>query len=190
MFRQRSLRFAEIDMLAIKNFGHFWSRQNVFWGWPKAEGHLKGELRGNKKTVVNFREQIGIYALFNSDREIVYVGEAGIGNKRLFARLKDHRTDHLRDRWVYFSWFGLRAHNKNTHELWGFDKPETWISKKRNRDALNEIESVLIQLVEPRLNKQGAKWTHTTEFLQYIDDRIPLGLSKTVGEMDRRLKRI
>jgi hypothetical protein len=123
-------------------------------------------LRGSKKSEVNFREQIGIYALFDSDREIVYIGEAGIGNKRLFDRLKDHRTNHLRDRWVYFSWFGLRDYNATTGALWGHDKPETWIREKRNRDALHETESVLIQLIEPRLNKQGAKWTGTSEFLQ------------------------
>jgi hypothetical protein len=28
-------------VLAIKNFGHFWSREKVFWGRPKLEGHLK-----------------------------------------------------------------------------------------------------------------------------------------------------
>jgi hypothetical protein len=153
-------------VLAIKNFGHFWSREKVFWGRPRTEGHLKGLLRGSKKSEVNFREQIGIYALFDSDREIVYIGEAGIGNKRLFDRLKDHRTNHLRDRWVYFSWFGLRDYNATTDALWGHDKPETWIREKRNRDALHETESVLIQLIEPRLNKQGAKWTGTSEFLQ------------------------
>jgi hypothetical protein len=176
-------------MLAIKNFGHFWSREKVFWGWPKTEGDLKGELWRNRKVVVNFRDQIGIYGLFNSDREIVYVGEAGIGNKRLFSRLKDHRSDHLRDRWVYFSWFGLRDYKENG-ELWGFDKPETWIRRKRNRDALLETESVLIQLIEPSLNKQGAKWVDTVEFLQHIDERAPAEPIEVLGDLDRRLQRI
>lgn len=177
-------------MLAIKNFGHFWSRDKVFWGWPKTEGHLKGTLRHSKKVIVNFREQIAIYALFNSDRDIVYIGEAGIGNKRLFGRLKDHRSDNLRDRWAYFSWFGLRDHNRNTGDLWGHDKPDTWISKKRNRHALLETESVLIQLIEPRLNKQGAKWADTCEFLQFIDDRVPAEPAELIGEMDRRLQKM
>jgi hypothetical protein len=177
-------------MLAIKNFGHFWSRDKVFWGKPKIEGHLKGELRSNKRVEINFREQIGIYALFNFNREIVYIGEAGIGNKRPFGRLKDHRSDHLRDRWVYFSWFGLRDFNENTGDLWGHDKPETWIRKKRNKDALNETESVLIQLIEPPLNKQGSKWTGTKEFLQHVDDRIPSEPAEMLHDMDGRLRKM
>jgi len=34
---------------------------------------------------------------------------------------------------------------------------------------LDEIEAVLIQLFEPRLNKQGPKWgDETVEYLQYV----------------------
>ena len=38
-----------------------------------------------------------------------------------------------------------------------------------NTDALDEVEAVLIQLFEPRLNKQGPRWGSTSdEFLQYV----------------------
>ena len=85
-------------MLTIENFGRRWRRDKIAWGKGNNKGHLKGELRRSKKTIVDFREQIGIYVLYNNAGEPVYVGQAGIGNKRLFGRLKDHRNDHLRDR--------------------------------------------------------------------------------------------
>jgi hypothetical protein len=83
----------------------------------------------------------------------------------------------------------LRDYKANG-ELWGHDKPATWIRQKRNRDALNETESVLIQLVEPRLNKQAAKWGGTKEFLQYVDERIPAEPVEKLAEIDRRLQKM
>jgi len=39
-----------------------------------------------------------------------------------------------------------------------------------NSEALDETESVLLQLLEPRLNKQGPRWgKETQEYLQYIE---------------------
>ena len=38
-----------------------------------------------------------------------------------------------------------------------------------NSDALDEIEAVLLQLLEPRLNKQGPKWGDVSEeYFQYV----------------------
>ena len=157
-------------MLAIRNFGHFWSRELVEWG--KQGYGLKGSLTGyvledRKPFVVDFRDQMGIYVLFTHNRDVAYIGQAGAGDQRLFSRLRHHTRNHLRDRWTNFSWFGLREVNKN-NSLSEHQTPESRCAST-NKYALDEIEAVLIQLFEPRLNKQGSRWgDDTTEYLQYV----------------------
>jgi hypothetical protein len=63
---------------------------------------------------VNFIDQIGVYALYDEDRRIVYVGQAGNGHATLFARLKQHMNgSNLWNRWIYFSWVGFKEVNGN-----------------------------------------------------------------------------
>jgi hypothetical protein len=160
-------------MLAVRNFGHFWSRELVDWGerGPGRAGSLRGyKMVDRRPFVVNFREQIAIYVLFTLQREAIYVGQTGGGDQRLFLRLRQHARGQLRDRWTNFSWFGLRDVNQNG-ELSSHQKPESRCAG-HNRQALDEIESVLLQLFEPRLNKQGPRWSangeNTDEYLQYV----------------------
>jgi len=155
--------------LAIRNFGHFWSRDLVNWG--DRGRNRGGDLRGyivvdRQPRVTDFREQIGIYVLFGENREVVYIGQTGSGKRKLFLRLRDHATDHLRDRWSNFSWFGFRRVLRKG-ELSSAQKPGSKV-QARSSAALDEIESVLLQLFEPRLNKQGSKWGGTQEYLQYV----------------------
>ena len=96
--------------LAIKNYGHYWSRNLVNWGTrgKNNSGDMLGYLIDNRKPrVTDFRDQIGIYVLYAEQREVVYIGQAGSGGQQLFLRLRQHTRDHLRDRWQYFSWFGF-----------------------------------------------------------------------------------
>lgn len=157
-------------MLAIRNYGHFWSRDLVDWGKPGrgAGGRLMGYVLSDRApAITDFRDQIGVYVLFTSSREAIYVGQAGAGDQRLFVRLRQHTRDHLRDRWQYFSWFGLREVNQRL-DLSEHQKPESRCLGT-NKDALSEVEAVLLQLFEPRLNKQGPRWgDDTVEFLQYV----------------------
>jgi hypothetical protein len=155
-------------MLAIRNYGHFWNRDYVDWGRRGAAGRMEGYVVQDRRPfIVDFRDQIGVYILFTSTREAVYVGQAGMGDHRLFIRLKQHTRDHLRDRWQNFSWFGMREVNQRG-DLSEHQKPESRCLGT-NRDALSEVEAVLLQLFEPRLNKQGPRWGEgTTEFLQYV----------------------
>lgn len=157
-------------MLAIRNFGHYWSKDLVHWGAPGSAGELPGYILENRQPRrIDFREQIAVYVLYGVNREVVYVGQAGIGNQRLFQRLKHHTRNHLRDRWTHFSWFGFRDVN-DRGDLSSQQKPESR-ALGRNVDGLNEIEAVLLQLFEPGLNKQGPRWgAGTTEFLQYVPD--------------------
>lgn len=176
--------------MAIESFGRRWRRDKVFWGKGKQKGHLKGCAKNNKSLVIDFREQIGIYVLFDARGEAIYVGQAGIGNKTLFGRLKDHRSDSLRDRWTHFSWFGLRGKNPKTNTLSRHHKPNSWIKKRKRKDALHESEAVLMAVVEPPLNKRGPNWTGTKEFLQYVDDRVPLDVDELVGVISDRLGKL
>lgn len=99
-------------MLAIRCFGHFWSKDLVDWGTrgKGGAGRLLGyQTRDRKPFVVDFKEQIAVYILFTSNWEAVYVGQTGSGDQRLMLRLRQHSQGYLRDRWPHFSWFGLRA---------------------------------------------------------------------------------
>jgi len=159
-------------MIAIRCFGHFWSKELVNWGsrGQGAGGRLEGyQLRDRKPFKVDFKDQIAVYALFAEDREPVYVGQTGAGEQRLLLRLRQHSQGPLRDRWTHFSWFGLREVNDSNGKLSEHQKPESRCGGT-NSEALDETESVLLQLLEPRLNKQGPRWgKETQEYLQYIE---------------------
>lgn len=155
--------------LAIRNFGHFWNRDDVDWGSPGIPGSLKGyPAKHRKREETDFKDQIGIYVLFDDNREVIYLGQTGSSEKnRMLSRLRDHTRDHLRDRWAYFSWFGFRKVNNNRY-LSDNQGPDS-VKQVKGTDALNEIEAVLLQLFEPKINKQGPKWGGTEEYLQFID---------------------
>jgi hypothetical protein len=158
-------------MLAITSFGQFWERDKVNFGVRGKGNH--GKLLGftgprSKPNIVDFREQMGVYVLYDNNRNVVYIGQAGSGNNKLLSRLKSHTRNHMRARWDYFSWFGLRQHTLR-NELSQKQTPDSRFSGT-NSEALDEIEAVLIQVIEPKLNKQGSRWKDTTEFFQYIEE--------------------
>jgi hypothetical protein len=116
---------------------------------------------------VDFRDQIAVYALFTPSREVVYIGQSGASDQRLFLRLRQHTQNTLRDRWEFFSWFGMRRVNETNRKLSDAQKPDSNCTGS-NAEALDEIEAVLLQLFEPRLNKRGPNWgDDTEEYYQY-----------------------
>lgn len=155
-------------MFAIRNYGLLWERKYIHYGWPGSAGHLNGHRKGYSK--VDFREQSGVYVLYDKDMLPVYIGQAGKGNANLFNRLKQHESDHLWNRWHYFSWFGLCKANKSGN-LSLSENSEREL-KGPLKDALDDIEGVLIQVVEPKLNKQGPKWKNVNQFYQLIDENV------------------
>jgi hypothetical protein len=180
-------------MLAIENYGRRWRRDKIYWGTGGKgdnKGHLKDVAKRKKSTVLNFRNQIGIYILFNAGGDVIYIGQAGIGNKRLFGRLSNHRSDHLRDRWTHFSWFGLCGKNPTTNTLSKAHKPDSWIPRRRRKDALHETEAVLMAVVEPPLNKRGPNWTGSMEFLQFVDERVSKDPEEIIRDIQKRIKKI
>jgi hypothetical protein len=138
----------------------------VFWGRPKVRGHLKGVPANGKSTEpVDFRQQAGVYVLYDDSFRLVYVGQAGAGNQHLFSRLRHHKKDALADRWTRFSWFGIRWVRKNGKLAAGAEK----LFIKSN-DILNHVEAILISAAEPPHNRQGGRFGDDIEqYLQYRD---------------------
>jgi len=153
--------------MSIKNFGLKWEREAVQWDGTRGNaGHLSGTgpIGAAKKNQVDvdFRKQIGIYILYN-DEKAVYVGQAGSGNHDLYSRLKQHRTDHLADRWNKFSWFGVRKVNKDGT----LSKAEGDLNRNlKATEILNLIEGLMINVIDPPLNKQGARWGNIDQYYQ------------------------
>ncbi len=152
--------------MLVKNFGHLWERQYLFRGKGSVRGHLKGRLTP-KSEMVDFRDQIGVYVLYDKNLVAVYVGQAGYGDtSRLLKRLKDHENDHLWNRWTHFSWYGFR---KSTSEgLHQAMSPDSKLSVSGS-EIIEQLEALLISVLEPKLNKQGASWKSSEEYYQYIE---------------------
>ncbi len=149
-------------MPIIRSYGVHWHIDRVFWGRPNVRGTLLGAAsRSARARPVDFREQRGIYVLY-ADYEIVYVGQAGAGNHRLFNRLKAHRTDHLSERWNRFSWFGTQWVTQ-TGEL----SMDTQAVHDSTEVALNILEAVSITIAEPRLNLQRGRWGDARQYFQW-----------------------
>jgi hypothetical protein len=158
------------DVPAIKNFGYLWDRDRVFWGYPNVEGTLLGYHAQFGK--VDFREQKGIYILHTQDLKVVYIGQVGAGEQSLFGRLKSHtKSDKLWNRWRYFSWFGWRRVNRGNHRLAKHAGGSPRV-RGESEEFLDEIEAVLIQVVEPPLNRQGSRWKDTVQFEQADDEHL------------------
>lgn len=167
-------------MPIIKNYGFLWERKYICRGsgGDGNAGHLCAFASGGK--TADFRHQIGVYVLYDRNQAIVYVGQAGNGNATLFTRLRNHMDGPLWNRWEYFSWVGFRDVNLDG-ELSNQQAVESGVSGFKYSDALNEIEGILIEIIEPKLNKQGGNLKAAVEYFQYIDER-----TKDVSNHDLR----
>lgn len=155
--------------MLIQNYGLFWRREWVHWGLQGGSaGHLKGIPAAAKRSEpTDFRDQQGIYALYDENFQLVYIGQAGgRAEQRLFSRLRQHRADQLADRWSRFSWFGIRRVLK-TSTL----SIEAIGAHTDTGTVLNQIEAVLIAVAEPVQNRQGGKFgAKAHQYLQFRDE--------------------
>ena len=149
----------------IRTYGLHWHIDRVTWGWQNRPGELLGSAtRSSRARPIDFREQRGIYVLL-ADYDVVYIGQTGAGDQRLFKRLRDHRTDHLAERWNRFSWFGTQwvtQAGKLSADTQGVSES---VSK-----ALNILEAVSIAVAEPRLNLQRGKWGEAEQYYQWWEE--------------------
>jgi hypothetical protein len=157
--------------MLISNYGLFWQRKYVHFGYGGNKGTLLGKMNQRESFLVDFREQIGIYVLYDKDFIPIYVGQAGNGDTTLLMRLKHHTTDYLCDRWEYFTWFGLRRVIANKR-LAAYDSTEKTL-KAQGGSILDESEEFLIATMEVNRNKQGPKIRDAAEeYHQAVDVNI------------------
>ena len=156
------------DKIIVQNFGLHWERDQITWGskGPGNTGHLRG-YRGSPDNYVDFREQRGIYVLYEGadipSSRVVYVGQAGAGQNDLFHRLRSHRDQELWNRWQRFSWFGLLAVGVNFTLV---HKAKAAVGHIDLETALDQMEAIVMELLEPLKNKQGAQWRGALQYFQ------------------------
>ena len=143
---------------AIRAFGMYWQRQAV--NWKPTMPQLWG-LQSIGASKINFAEQIGIYLLHDRDR-VMYVGQA---TDILASRLRSHITDKLGGRWDRFSWFGLRGVDE--------EGQLSEASSHWTHDILiDTLEALLIESLEPPLNRKRGNDLSAIEYLQEVDPEI------------------
>jgi HB1, ASXL, restriction endonuclease HTH domain len=160
----------EAETGALRAFGMFWQRDLVLWSGTKLLGR-----QGATATVVNFAEQVGVYLLHDRQR-VIYVGRA---TDTLFVRLRIHTLDRLGGRRDRFSWFGLRSVNAKG-ELSNSAVP--W-----NHDVVVEtMEALLIESLEPPLNRRRGDNFSGIEYIQATDPEIDVIKKKAIFDELRR----
>ncbi|HEY4219283.1 MAG TPA: GIY-YIG nuclease family protein [Gemmatimonadaceae bacterium] len=151
----------------IRGVGLFWERENVWWGAGIKAGALLGVPERNRtREPIDFRKQIGLYALY-SDFDLLYVGQAGSGKQTMFSRLKGHGKGLFAGRWNRFSWFGMLWVKKN-----GLLSSPSEAFHTTRSDALNVLEALIIETAEPALNSQSGRLGKAVTFYRQVrDDR-------------------
>ncbi len=141
---------------AITSFGMYWRRENVHW---TANVKLLGRQQAGADPI-DFADQMGVYLLHDREK-IIYVGR--ITDRRLGKRLFEHTNDRLGGRWDRFSWFGIleptNAGLKDSREQVQFSLESSVIV----------FEALLIETLEPPLNRKRGDDLKDVEYLQVID---------------------
>lgn len=155
---------ADSETGSLRAFGMFWRRESVSWA---GKAKLFGR-QGLGASQVNFSEQVGVYLLHDRER-VIYVGRA---TENLFARLKAHTVDRLGGRWDRFSWFGLRGVNDDGT----LDEASVpWSSTV----VIETMEALLIESLEPPLNRKRGDNFSAAEYLQVLDPELEKARRRT-----------
>ncbi len=170
--------------MIFSNYGLFWRADRVNWGSPGNKGTLSG-YRTDKDGEVDFRNQRGVYVLYDESYELLYAGQAGYGNQRLYDRLRAHRFDHLGERWTRFSWFGIdRVKGRSGKKVLVEEEPKA----PDVAGVLNHMEGILIASAEPRLNKQSGRFGDAEAYYQwYYEEDDP---EKRLERIEKMLKKL
>ncbi|MDD2546855.1 MAG: HTH domain-containing protein [Burkholderiaceae bacterium] len=148
----------EAQSQIISAFGMYWRRDAVAWkNNPRLWGYSK-----ECADKVDFGGQKGIY-LLHDGREVVYVGRSTDGS--IGKRLLDHTKNRLSFRWDRFSWFGLNPVGES-----GVLGP---IPSNYSADnMIATLEAILIEAMEPRLNRQRGQELGESEYFQHEDPEL------------------
>jgi hypothetical protein len=152
----------------IKNMGLFWDSDKVRWKGNRRVGSkcLTGTRATAKRSGnVDFWNQTGIYALYQQDYHLVYVGQAGLTDQSCMgSRLKTHLSDTLAGRWKLFSWFGLQAvRGDNTLGMRGR------VKLTQRAHLADVLEGIVIEVAEPPMNNQRGRFGHKVERYLQVD---------------------
>jgi len=132
-------------------FGLFWQREKVDW----AKCELMG-FENNNSNLLNFNKHFGIYLLYNSAGEIIYVGKTI--DKPIINRLHHHTIKgKVADWWTKFSWFGWYPSIENKNNT----------SKQfSTKNMISCIEAILIEGINPKYNRNSAPKFNGTKINQ------------------------
>lgn len=156
-------------LMLIRNYGLFWRRNIIGEEWPRSGELLGVGVRKKRQKTVDFSTQRGIYALYDDNFQLIYVGQAGKGKRRLYQRLRTHTRNNLSERWSRFSWFGVLPVSapEETGQPPRLIEGDDAITVTQ-LDVLNHIEAVLIMAGEPIRNAKGGIFgPAVTHYRQY-----------------------
>lgn len=111
---------------------------------------------------MDFGGQRGIY-LLHDGRDVIYVGRST--DNSIGKRLLDHTKNRLSFRWDRFSWFGLNPVGE------GGALGAMPASYSAN-NMIATLEAILIEAMEPRLNRQRGQELEAFEFFQHEDPEL------------------
>jgi hypothetical protein len=163
----------------IENYGLFWLWENVHTGGGQGQqGKLLGHPKNRRRTLADFSDQRGIYALY-AGYEFVYAGQ--IGRRGLLKRLKEHLSDDLAERWDRFSFFGTRrVISASLGVVRDSAHPKADV-------VLDQLETFLIHVTAPSLNNNRGRWRGATRYYQKRDERLGKTQSEMLRELHKRL---
>jgi len=159
----------------ITSYGFYWNRNNIIWkNTPKILGT---ELNGSG--VIDFTHQIGVY-LLHDGRETIYIGKAI--EQAIGTRLYQHTSDRFAGRWDRFSWLGFLSVNDD-----GSLKSARNAKQLTMQELGNLLEAVLIECIEPRLNRRKGDNNDAIEYLQHVDPDLKiLRIKESVDELKNK----
>lgn len=175
--------------MRVTSYGLFWREDEIDWHpgtGVRDSFRLLGRIGSNRRglRVADFRHQQGIYILYD-DYGPSYVGLTR--NQGLGKRLKDHKTDHLKNRWDRFSWFGFRPllPPDATPGVIELGNPQTDVSEDTST-TIGDLEALLIRAIGPKRNRQYMSFDHAERWTQIDYDDGDMYLQRAVEA--RKLK--
>lgn len=169
--------------MQVTSYGLFWRESEI--NWEPGRGIRKkfclwGRIGSNRGTirVADFRTQQGIYILYD-EYGPSYVGltrKLGLG-----ARLKEHRTDHLREKWDRFSWFGFLPvlSKTNLNGVQEIGSPQSDVTED-TATTIGDLEALLIRAIGPKRNTAKMNFKNAERWNQIEDENVDQFLNRLI----------